>query len=179
MWPADDTWPGYTRPFHFLGKSPRERLRNRIRHFIFVSFLYFFYHSSCRKDQFTLLNQLKFCIEDFTDPGPLNWSGWPSMVCRCGFCLHKCFWEMIPTDVLEWQKRPRGIPRPLEFFLGDSPWFWAKEDEWPLLFGQLILSRSTLKYWNFVFVSSVLVRRDQEIIFDDVLKWWKGLKDQL
>ena len=28
-------------------------------HFIFVSFLYFFYDSSCRKDQFTLLN-LKF-----------------------------------------------------------------------------------------------------------------------
>ena len=28
-------------------------------HFIFVLFLYFFYHSSCRKDQFTVLS-LKF-----------------------------------------------------------------------------------------------------------------------
>ena len=32
---------------------------NIIHHFIFVFFLYFFYHSSCRKDQFTVLS-LKF-----------------------------------------------------------------------------------------------------------------------
>ena len=31
----------------------------KINHFIFVFFLYFFYHSSCRKDQFTVLS-LKF-----------------------------------------------------------------------------------------------------------------------
>ena len=34
---------------------------NIIHHFIFVLFLYFFYHSSCRKDQFTVLS-LKFGI---------------------------------------------------------------------------------------------------------------------
>ena len=38
-----------------------------IRHFIFVFFIYFFYHSSCRKDHFTVLN-LKFGTQDFTDP---------------------------------------------------------------------------------------------------------------
>ena len=32
---------------------------NIIHHFIFVFFIYFFYHSSCRKDQFTVLS-LKF-----------------------------------------------------------------------------------------------------------------------
>ena len=37
-----------------------------IRHFIFVFFIYFFYHSSCRKDHFTVLN-LKFGTQDFTD----------------------------------------------------------------------------------------------------------------
>ena len=38
-----------------------------IHHLIFVFFLYFFYHSSCRKDQFTVSN-LKFGTQDFTDP---------------------------------------------------------------------------------------------------------------
>ena len=38
-----------------------------IHRFIFVFFLYFFYHFSCRKDQFTFLN-LKFATQDFTDP---------------------------------------------------------------------------------------------------------------
>ena len=41
---------------------------NTIHHFIFGFFRYFFYHSSCHKDQFTVLS-LKFGIEDFTDPG--------------------------------------------------------------------------------------------------------------
>ena len=55
---------------------------------IFVFFLYFFYHSFCRKDQFTVLI-LKFGIEDLTDPGLLKiWltlnglSLWPSKVFR-------------------------------------------------------------------------------------------------
>ena len=57
------------------------------------SFIYFFYHSSCRKDQFTVLNW-KFGTQDFTDPdllkiqrtltGLLLW-----------FCLHKCFLNKI------------------------------------------------------------------------------------
>jgi len=41
---------------------------NIIHHFIFVSFRYFFYHSSCCKDQITVLS-LKFGFQDFTDPG--------------------------------------------------------------------------------------------------------------
>ena len=48
-----------------------------------------FYHSSCGKDQGTVFI-LKFCIEDFTDPGLLKirltlngLSLW--------FCLHTCF----------------------------------------------------------------------------------------
>ena len=46
-----------------------------IHHFIFificVFFIYFFYHSSCRKEQFTDLI-LKFGTQDFTDPGLLK-----------------------------------------------------------------------------------------------------------
>ena len=42
---------------------------NIIHHFIFV--LFFFYHSSCRKDQFTILI-LKFGTEDVTDPALLK-----------------------------------------------------------------------------------------------------------
>ena len=41
---------------------------NIIHHFIFVFFRYFFYHSSCRKDQIIVLS-LKFGFQDFTDPG--------------------------------------------------------------------------------------------------------------
>ena len=33
---------------------------NIIQHFVFVFLLYFFYHSSCRKDQFTTVLRLKF-----------------------------------------------------------------------------------------------------------------------
>ena len=40
---------------------------NIIHYFIFVFFLYFFYHFSFRKDQFTVLS-LKFGTQDFTDP---------------------------------------------------------------------------------------------------------------
>jgi len=44
---------------------------NIIHYFNFVFFLYFFHHSSCRKDQFTVL-MLKFGTQDFTDPGLLQ-----------------------------------------------------------------------------------------------------------
>ena len=49
--------------FHFSFIAPVEDLcyklkyqANIIHHFIFVLFRYFFYHSSCRKDQFTVLS---------------------------------------------------------------------------------------------------------------------------
>ena len=65
-----------------------------IHHFIFificVFFIYFFYHSSCRKEQFTDLI-LKFGTQDFTDPGLLK-----ILLTLTGlslwFCLHKYFW---------------------------------------------------------------------------------------
>ena len=57
--------------------------------FYFVFFLYFFYHSFCRKDQFTVLI-LKFGIEDFTDPGLLKiWLTLNGL--SLWFCLQKCF----------------------------------------------------------------------------------------
>ena len=63
----------------FSFKAPVERLcckpnyrANIIHHFIFVFFLYFFHHSSCRKDQFTVLI-FKFGTQDFTDPGDPHW----------------------------------------------------------------------------------------------------------
>ena len=37
-----------------------------IHHFVFVFFLYSFYHSSCRKDQFTVLI-LKFDVKEMVD----------------------------------------------------------------------------------------------------------------
>ena len=43
-------------------------MANVIHRFTFVFFLSVFYHSSCRKDQFTILS-LKFGAEDVTDPG--------------------------------------------------------------------------------------------------------------
>ena len=64
-----------------------------IHHFIFificVFFICFFYHSSCRKEQFTDLI-LKFGTQDFTNPGLLKilltLTGLPLW-----FCLHKYF----------------------------------------------------------------------------------------
>ena len=64
--------------YSFFFHSPLEGLcckqkyrANVIHHFIFVFFIYFFYHSSCRKDQLTVLN-LKFGTQDFTDSGLLK-----------------------------------------------------------------------------------------------------------
>ena len=48
----------FVAPIEGLCCKPKYRA-NIIHHFIFVFFLYFFYHSSCRKDQFTVLS-LKF-----------------------------------------------------------------------------------------------------------------------
>ena len=67
----------------------------------------------------------------------------------------------------------------LEFFLGDRPWFWAKEDEWPLLLGPLSSLRVLRKILEFCICFVSFVRKGQEIIFDDVLKWWKGHKDKI
>ena len=50
-------------------------------------FLYFFYHSACRKDQFTVLI-LKFVMEDFTDPGLLKIRLTPAGL-LLWFCLYK------------------------------------------------------------------------------------------
>ena len=58
-------------------------------HFISVLFICFFYHSSCRNDQFTILI-LKFGTQDFTDPGLLKIR---LTLTGLSFCLslHKCF----------------------------------------------------------------------------------------
>ena len=51
-----------------ISKENKNIVVNYIIHqLIFVFFIYFFYHSSCRKDQFTVSN-LKFGTQDFTDP---------------------------------------------------------------------------------------------------------------
>ena len=63
---------------------------NIIHHFIFVFSLYFFYHSSCRKDHFTVLS-FKFGTQDFTDPGLLKIRRTHTGL-LLWFCLHKCFW---------------------------------------------------------------------------------------
>ena len=77
---------------HFSFRAPVEGLcckpkyrANFIHHFIFVPFLYFFYHSSCSKDQFTVLS-LKFGTQDFTDPDLLKIRR-TALVCRCGFAF--------------------------------------------------------------------------------------------
>ena len=57
----------------------------------FCSLSLFFYHSSRRKDQFTILN-LKFGTQDFTDPGLLK-IRWTLTGLSLWFCLHKCLWE--------------------------------------------------------------------------------------
>ena len=57
-------------------------------YFCFLSL--FFYHSSCRKDHFTVLS-LKFGTQDFTDPGLLKIRRTHTGL-SLWFCLHKCFW---------------------------------------------------------------------------------------
>ena len=55
---------------------------------LYFSFLYlFFHHSSCRKNQFTVLI-LKFGTQDFTDAGLLKIRlTRPHWFCRCGFAF--------------------------------------------------------------------------------------------
>ena len=76
-------------PVEGLCCKPKYRA-NIIHYFISVFFLYFFHHSSCRKDQFTVLIS-KFGTQDLTDPGLrltlTSLSLW--------FCLHNCFWVKI------------------------------------------------------------------------------------
>ena len=51
-----------------IKKENKNKVVNYIIHnCIFVFFIYFFYHSSCRKDQFTVLN-LKFTMYLFVNP---------------------------------------------------------------------------------------------------------------
>ena len=49
--------------YHWPAKN--EILGKYIYHFIFVFFLYFFYHSSCRKDQFTVSFKFKIWYSRF------------------------------------------------------------------------------------------------------------------
>ena len=66
------------------------RADNSPLYFCFL-FLYFFYHSSCRKDQFTVFS-LKFGFQDFTDPALVNIRRTlPGL--SLWFCLHKCSWN--------------------------------------------------------------------------------------
>ena len=46
---------------------------NIIHHFIFVFFIYFFYHSSCRKDQFNVLNSRFYWSRSTKNPANPHW----------------------------------------------------------------------------------------------------------
>ena len=74
------------------GKNIKENKNKVVSYIIFVFFPYFFHHTSCRKDQFTVLI-LKFGTQDFTDftdPGLLDIQ--PTLTdLSLWFCLHKCF----------------------------------------------------------------------------------------
>ena len=69
--------------------------------------LFFFYHSSCRRDHSTVLI-LKFGIEDFTDPGlpkiRMSFTG-----LSLWFCLHKCFRYNLgtPSKDQTWNPTPQ------------------------------------------------------------------------
>ena len=87
-----------------------------IHHFIFVFFLYFFYHSFCRKDQFTVLS-LKFGTQDFNwsrstkDPVDPHWFVVVVLPCVCvlqvflwmRYLIFSCF-AILPfqNDIHEW-----------------------------------------------------------------------------
>ena len=83
----------FVAPIEGLCCKPKYRA-NIIHHCIFVFFLYFFYHSSCRKDQFTVFS-LKYGTQDFTDftilLGLLK-IRWTLTGLSLWFCLHNCFW---------------------------------------------------------------------------------------
>ena len=79
-------------PVEGLCCKPKYRA-NIIHYFISVFFLNVFHHSSCRKDQFTIL-VLKFGTQDLTDPGLLKIRLTLTSLSLC-LCLHKCFWVKI------------------------------------------------------------------------------------
>ena len=72
-----------------------------VHHFVFVYFFYFyfFYHSSCRKDYFTVLI-LKFGTGDFIDPGLLNMrltvTGLSLWFCLPKYSKHRRSWYGLP-----------------------------------------------------------------------------------
>ena len=66
-------------PVEGLCCKPKYRA-NIIHHFIFILFIYFFYHSdsSCRKDQLIYCFKFQIWYSRFY---------WSSLVCRCGFAF--------------------------------------------------------------------------------------------
>ena len=89
---------------------------NIIRQFIFVFCLYFFYHSSCPKDQFTVFIS-KFGTQDFSDPSLLNWFGWPSLVCRCAVLPSQVFKMLLQSLIINvninlhfWRLTVKNLP---------------------------------------------------------------------
>ena len=75
------------------------KVLNLKHHFIFVFFIYFFYHSSRRKDQFTVFN-LKCGTQDFTDPGLLKIRRRTLTGLSLWFCPHKCFLQELFANFL-------------------------------------------------------------------------------
>ena len=65
--------------------NPNFGRANIIHHFISVFSLHFFYHSSCRRDQLTVLI-FKFGLTILLIQVYLR-LGWPSLVCHCGFAF--------------------------------------------------------------------------------------------
>ena len=78
--------------------GPYKKL-NLKHHFIFVFFIYFLYHSSRRKDQFTVFN-LKCGTQDFTDPGLLKIRRRTLTGLSLWFCPHKCFLQELFANFL-------------------------------------------------------------------------------
>ena len=89
--------PAFLRCCLIYSSGPYKKL-NLKHHFIFVFFIYFFYHSSCRKDHFTVFN-LKFGTQDFTDPGLLNIRRTLTGL-SLWFCPHKCFLQELFANFL-------------------------------------------------------------------------------
>ena len=82
-----------------------------IHHFISVFFIYFSYHSSCRRDQFTAALILKFGIEDFTDPGLLKIQR-TLTGCLCSFAFKSVLFTWRPVQTDQDGKPPMKISTP-------------------------------------------------------------------
>ena len=92
------TWQGlYGTPFRksWSGKLilTARRWRSKQNKTVKWSFIYLFYHFSCRKDQLTVFNW-KFGSQYFTDPDPLKIRRTLNGL-SLWFCLHKCFLNKI------------------------------------------------------------------------------------